>query len=81
MRSPPTCCFSVRNDPVVSERTWTEEGLTFAALSQVVADLLTSPGRGTIGRRGAAELDGRTCRRLGNLTQSTSRLDESCWTR
>jgi hypothetical protein len=33
-------------DPVVFERTWSEEGLTFAALSQVAADLLTSPGRG-----------------------------------
>ncbi len=33
-------------DPVVFERTWSEEGLAFAALSQVVADLLTSPGRG-----------------------------------
>lgn len=33
-------------DPVVFERTWSEEGLVFSALSQVVADLLTSPGRG-----------------------------------
>jgi hypothetical protein len=33
-------------DPVVFERTWSEDGLTFAALSQVAADLLTSPGRG-----------------------------------
>ena len=33
-------------DPVVFERTWSEEGLVFAALSQVAADLLTSPGRG-----------------------------------
>lgn len=33
-------------DPVVFERTWSEDGLVFAALSQVVADLLTSPGRG-----------------------------------
>ena len=33
-------------DPVVFERTWAEEGLVFAALSQVAADLLTSPGRG-----------------------------------
>jgi hypothetical protein len=32
-------------DPVVFERTWSEEGLVFAALSQVAADLLTSPGR------------------------------------
>lgn len=31
---------------VAFSRTWTEEGLTFAALSQVAADLLTSPGRG-----------------------------------
>lgn len=28
------------------ERTWSEEGITYAALSQVAADLLTSPGRG-----------------------------------
>jgi hypothetical protein len=33
-------------DGVVFERTWSEDGLTFAALSQVAADLLTSPGRG-----------------------------------
>ena len=33
-------------DPVVFERTWSEEGLIFAGLSQVAADLLTSPGRG-----------------------------------
>jgi len=33
-------------DSVVFERTWSEEGLAFAALSQVAADLLTSPGRG-----------------------------------
>lgn len=33
-------------DPVVFERTWTEDGLVFSALSQVAADLLTSPGRG-----------------------------------
>ena len=33
-------------DPVVFERTWAEDGLVFAALSQVAADLLTSPGRG-----------------------------------
>lgn len=28
------------------ERTWTQDGLTFPALPQVAADLLTSPGRG-----------------------------------
>jgi hypothetical protein len=33
-------------DPVVFERTWSEDGMVFAALSQVAADLLTSPGRG-----------------------------------
>ncbi len=33
-------------DPVVFERTWSEDGLAFASLSQVAADLLTSPGRG-----------------------------------
>ena len=32
-------------DPVVFERTWTEEGWRFAALSQVTADLLTSGDR------------------------------------
>jgi hypothetical protein len=32
-------------DGVVFERTWVEEGLVFGALSQVAADLLTSPGR------------------------------------
>jgi hypothetical protein len=33
-------------DPVVTERTSKRDGLTIAAPSQVVADLLTSPGRG-----------------------------------
>jgi hypothetical protein len=33
-------------DVVVFDRTWEEDGLRFAALSQVAADLLTSPGRG-----------------------------------
>jgi len=33
-------------DPVVFARTWAEEGVSFAALSQVAADLLSSPGRG-----------------------------------
>ena len=32
-------------DPVVFDRTWTRDGNTFAALSQVAADLLTGPGR------------------------------------
>jgi len=32
-------------DPVVYERTWKREGITFAALSQTAVDLLTSPGR------------------------------------
>ncbi len=33
-------------DPVVYERTWEREGITFAAPTQIAADLLTSPGRG-----------------------------------
>ncbi len=33
-------------DPVAYERTWEQEGIPFAALSQIAADLLTSPGRG-----------------------------------
>lgn len=33
-------------DPVVYERSWEREGMTFAALSQVAVDLETSPGRG-----------------------------------
>jgi hypothetical protein len=33
-------------DSVVFDRTWQEDGLRFAALSQVVVDLLTGPGRG-----------------------------------
>jgi hypothetical protein len=32
-------------DPVFTARTWTEDGLVFAAWPQVAADLLTSPGR------------------------------------
>jgi hypothetical protein len=32
-------------DPVVFERCWQDDGVTYAALSQVAADLLTSPGR------------------------------------
>jgi len=33
-------------DPVVFERTFDLEGVTYAAHSQIAADLLTSPGRG-----------------------------------
>jgi hypothetical protein len=33
-------------DPVVYERTWEREQITFAAPTQIAADLLTSPGRG-----------------------------------
>jgi hypothetical protein len=33
-------------DPVVFDRAWKRDGLTIAALSQVAADLLGSPGRG-----------------------------------
>jgi len=33
-------------DPVVYDRTWEKDGVTYAAPSQLVADLLTSPGRG-----------------------------------
>lgn len=33
-------------DPVVFARSWVDEGIRYAALSQVAADLLTSPGRG-----------------------------------
>jgi len=32
-------------DAVVFKRTWIEDGVTFAACSQVAADLMTSPGR------------------------------------
>ena len=34
-------------DSVAFERTWEAGGITLAALSQVAADLLTSPGRGS----------------------------------
>jgi hypothetical protein len=33
-------------DPVVYERTWEKDGIRYAAASQLVADLLSSPGRG-----------------------------------
>lgn len=33
-------------DPVVYARAWQKDGVTYAAPSQLVADLLTSPGRG-----------------------------------
>src|SRR5207248_4794321 len=33
-------------DPVVFDRCWRQDDVTYAALSQVAADLLTSPGRG-----------------------------------
>lgn len=33
-------------DPVVYARAWEKDGVTYAAPSQLVADLLTSPGRG-----------------------------------
>lgn len=38
-------------DDVVYERTWSieDDGVQYAALSQVAADLLTSPGRGPVG--------------------------------
>ncbi len=32
-------------DAVAFARTWADQGLTYAALPQVAADLLTSPGR------------------------------------
>ncbi len=32
-------------DPVVFDRTWTKDGRTYAALSQVAPDLMTGPGR------------------------------------
>jgi hypothetical protein len=32
-------------DPVVFDRTWTKDGRTYAALSQVAPDLITGPGR------------------------------------
>lgn len=32
-------------DPIAIERTWRDEGVTYASVAQVVADLLTSPGR------------------------------------
>jgi len=35
-------------DAVVFDRTWSSDGVTYAALTQVVADLLTSPGRGPV---------------------------------
>jgi hypothetical protein len=33
-------------DDVVFDRAWTRSGITYVALSQVAADLLTGPGRG-----------------------------------
>jgi hypothetical protein len=33
-------------DPVVFDRSWTRDGIVYTALTQVAADLLTSPGRG-----------------------------------
>jgi hypothetical protein len=33
-------------DPVVYERTWKRQQITFAAPTQIAVDLLTSPGRG-----------------------------------
>lgn len=33
-------------NPVVFENTWARDGITYAALGQVAADLLTAPGRG-----------------------------------
>jgi hypothetical protein len=35
-------------DRVGFERTWEKDGITYAALSQVAADLLTGPGRGPV---------------------------------
>jgi hypothetical protein len=36
----------VPDDDYVFEDSWTEQGLRFAALAQVAADLLSGPGRG-----------------------------------
>jgi len=36
-------------DPVAFDRTWNRDGVDYCALSQVAADLLTSPGRGPAG--------------------------------
>ena len=33
-------------DPVVFERTESDDGITYARVTQVVADLMTGPGRG-----------------------------------
>jgi hypothetical protein len=33
-------------DSVAFDRTWSRDGVTYCALSQVAADLLSSPGRG-----------------------------------
>jgi hypothetical protein len=33
-------------NPIVFENTWEGDGITYAALGQVAADLLTAPGRG-----------------------------------
>ena len=35
-------------DPVVYERTWERDGITFCAMSQIAADLLTGPGRSPV---------------------------------
>jgi hypothetical protein len=35
-------------DPVVFDRGWSEDGVAYASLSQVAADLLTSPGMGPV---------------------------------
>lgn len=38
--------LAVPFDPVVFDRSWSERGVTYAALSQIAADLLTSPESG-----------------------------------
>jgi hypothetical protein len=49
LRDAPSGGNAVLLEPVADvafERTWDEDGITFAALPQVAADLMTSPGRG-----------------------------------
>jgi hypothetical protein len=43
---PPNVLIARSFDPVVYERTTSENGITYASVSQTAVDLLTSPGRG-----------------------------------
>ena len=66
--------------PVVFDRTWTKDGRTYAALSQVAPDLMTGPGRAPSEAEELLRLDGRARRCLAGMTRSPSERGAHCLT-